>query len=529
VIADVIQALPSKGNGSALTELGKIKIGGLGDSRQKAGGGTFRMPRKDDHFTITGTRRNPAGDLEPDHSLMESLVAQGYGDRDGKLRQIPVRVLSDDLENILQTSLVWYGGRTVGARSDGRTVTWFCDPSLDGGSFGKRYLQPETSDWEPAMLEWIDPRGNKLFKPHTVFNCVIAAQDARWGGVYKFRTTSQVTLRQLYGSLLHITQLTGGVLVGMPLMLVVRPITVSPEGQATTVHVVHCELRGPDLKQIQQQALEQARFKLEFKEQLHRAQLQYQRLLIAPGTEPEEEAGEIADEFAPEAEPDVAPVAPAPAHYGLLDDAPPEGGNPEDFHGEDFQSADPSPAAPAPGPVAPAQPAVVVEPPPEPTPAKAPVRSRPPRAAKPVDPPASPPAPVEEHAGTLDVENLDQVVADVPKTTAVVEPDAAPPALEDEPAPGDVPALAQVVAGIDLHDLCQVKAKLQLYARRRKVADDVFEAGFKKLRVNITDFLDARRTRHVAPRRQVLYAAAAGNIDWESGKIIGVAEPVTKE
>ena len=40
-----------------LPELGKIKIGGLGQERQARSGGTYRQPVKDDHFTIKNLHR----------------------------------------------------------------------------------------------------------------------------------------------------------------------------------------------------------------------------------------------------------------------------------------------------------------------------------------------------------------------------------------------------------------------------------------------------------------------------------------
>ena len=49
--------------------------------------------------------------------------------------------------------------------------------------------------------------------------------------VYKFRTTSRISASQLVGSLVQLQQLTGGVLRGLPLQLVVRPIRVTPDGK----------------------------------------------------------------------------------------------------------------------------------------------------------------------------------------------------------------------------------------------------------------------------------------------------------
>src|SRR5579885_1550416 len=110
-----------------LTELGKIKIGGLGEVRRTQEGREWRLPRKDSFFTVTTLQRTDKGDLAVDRALMDELVA-AYGDTDGKLRQLPIVVLSDDPEEILQASWCWYAGKRCYARSDGRTVVWFGDP-----------------------------------------------------------------------------------------------------------------------------------------------------------------------------------------------------------------------------------------------------------------------------------------------------------------------------------------------------------------------------------------------------------------
>lgn len=319
-IADILDNISTNGGGPSICELGKIKIGGKKkEIRATTTGSTWRAPEKYDHFVITTMNRDAAGDLVVDRALMDQLAAK-YGDADKRLRQIPIRLLSDDIDDVIQSSFVWYGGKSIGARSDGKTVTWFNSPNIE--DFGTRYREPITSPWSQD-LNWKDKKGNPLFKVHTNFNCVIAAEEARWGGVYKFRTTSIISLRQLHGSIVHIAQLTGGILVGMPLMMVVRPMQVSPNGTATTVHVVHIELRGGDLMDLQERALSQAKFRVTFANQIQSTSRQYKKLLALPGYESHEEAKDIQEEFAPE-EAELQTM-PSSAPYGILDgaDAPP--------------------------------------------------------------------------------------------------------------------------------------------------------------------------------------------------------------
>jgi hypothetical protein len=245
-----------------------------------------------------------------DDTLMKKLLQQ-YGDKDQKLRQLPIRVMSNDLDDIIQSAWCWYGGKTCGARSDGKKIVWYMDPKTRTA-----YEKPEETDWQTGDEKvWKDVKGNPLFKLHSVFNCVVAAEDARWGGVYKLRTTSLVTFKQLYASLTHIHQLTGGILIGMPLMLVVRPIQVAPDGKPTTVYVVHCELRGTELRQIQQQAMQQQAWMIENKQKMLTMQAQYQKMLVAPGQEGSHEAGAIAEEFQPES----IEIEAAPDKFDIID------------------------------------------------------------------------------------------------------------------------------------------------------------------------------------------------------------------
>jgi hypothetical protein len=284
----------SKQGGLTRCELGKIKIGGLGEKRPtRDGKSTWRLPRKDDFFTVTGVARNKEGDLVPDNALMAELI-KDHGDPDGKLRQMPIRLLSDDIDKVLQARFCWYGKRSCGAWSDGERVTWKYDPQTM-----QPINPPRVEDWRPEMADMTDKAGNVLFKLHASFSCTIHSRAGRWGGVYLFRTTSVISFRQLYASLLEISDKTGGILVGMPLFLVVRPMLVTPDGKPTNVYVCHTELRGKDLQELQRLAVAQSEFRVTFKSNLMDIERRYQRLLVAPGEEPDEEASEIAEEFAP--------------------------------------------------------------------------------------------------------------------------------------------------------------------------------------------------------------------------------------
>ena len=283
-----------KGLTPRIAELGKIKIGGKSDRvRTTKSGGEWRAPEKYDHFLVTTLARNESDQLVPDDRLMTSLI-QECGDQDGKLRQIPIYLLSDNIDEVLLSRYVLYRGRKRIAYCDGEQSTWF------HGKGDTPLPQPKTlpCDGEHEKPGW---------KVHTALSCVIASGSARFGGVYRFRTTSVISTEQLYGGLLHIQSLTGGVLTGIPMHLIVRPMQVAPEGKATTVYVCHIELHGSDLGEIQQKALRAAEYKAQHQRQIRAAQRQYAALLTAPGDgESEAEQADIWEEYHPPMDSDVA-------------------------------------------------------------------------------------------------------------------------------------------------------------------------------------------------------------------------------
>jgi hypothetical protein len=274
-----------KGITPRLAELGKIRIGKKdAQVRQTKSGGTWRAPEKLDHFLITGCGRDAKGDLKVDQRLMDRLVRE-YGDEDGKLRQLPISLLSDDVDEVITASYCRYDGRSLTAHCDGETCTWLRDKN--GNAINKQI--PCSGEHE-----------QKPWKLHATLACVIASGEASWGGVYKFRTTSRITVDQLYGSLLHLQSLTSGILQGVPLRLVVRPVEVSPEGKATTVYVVHIELRGADLSAVQQQVIQLAQVRIQNERQLRSVRSEYLKLLKAPGVDEDElEQADVAEEFDP--------------------------------------------------------------------------------------------------------------------------------------------------------------------------------------------------------------------------------------
>lgn len=296
-----------------VVELGKIKIGSLGEERTSRAGGKWRMPQKLDHFVVVGLNRDEKGDLKADTRLMEDLAADGFADPDGKLRRLPIAVLSNDLDDIMQSAFVCYQGKRLLARSDGVTLWKY------GDGKDKWFAVPEEHQWTEQHLLAKDSKGNQFFKAHTTFNCTIVSRQAHFGGVYKLRTTSRITAGQLAGSLISLRGITGGILRGLPLQLVIRPMQVAPKGQPSTIYVVHCELLADDFMAIQRLALERAQLEVSNRKALEAAKQEYRALLREPGErETSLEEAEVAQEFHPDAEPEAAPPEDDPLLATLL-------------------------------------------------------------------------------------------------------------------------------------------------------------------------------------------------------------------
>lgn len=281
-------------------ELGKIKIGSKGPEITSARGTTFRPPVKLDHFLVTGMDRDDAGDLRPDANLMRTLAA-AQGIKPEEIRELPIALLDDEIENVFPTAYVAYVGKTRLAQSDGEMIIWFCDPKT-GEALPEPRVVPNRNEYVQTATTGSGDRAVRVFKPHGVLSCVIAAGASRFGGVYKFRTASMISIEQIYSGLMTIKNLTGGFLRNVPLRLVLRPVQVAPLGRPIKVHVVHVEMRGADLTDIQRQVLEVKRMEIANTRDLAEVQRSYIALLSAPGAAEEtpEEQADMNAEFAPE-------------------------------------------------------------------------------------------------------------------------------------------------------------------------------------------------------------------------------------
>lgn len=290
----------------SLAEGGKIKIGGLAQKVNQGTNGGWRAPVKYDHFLITKTSRTQRqdgvrGDLEMDAAIMAALAE--YQDADKKLRRIPIVLHSDEIDEVFPTAYACYTGTKLHCRGDGReALRWTIDQGQRVG--------------DPVKLKcpcpYLNAQRGPICKPHGTLHCGIIVDGLPVAGsVYKWRTTSIISIRQMIGSLEQIKALCGS-LRGIPLQLRVLPVPVTPksaDGRTITVYVCHVELRASDVLAVQERALEmkERRIKLGLNDN------GYYRLVQRPGIgETPEEEREIQEEFHQASPEDAAEVEAQP-------------------------------------------------------------------------------------------------------------------------------------------------------------------------------------------------------------------------
>jgi hypothetical protein len=262
-----------KGLTPQLCECGKIKIGKKGSMITSQHGNNFRPPEKIDHFLITTTAKDKNGDFVPDTEIMDEI-----GDNCTKLN---VTVMYDKPELIFPTSYARYDSAVCQCRGDGNNAR-----DAKTGTLIK--CNPETCKFA------ID----KKCKPNGILS-VILEDSPRVGGVYKFRTTSWNSIRNITSSLEFIRSLTGGYLAGLPLVLTMQPKTTVIPGtkKTTTIYMVNIEYRGT-LTEMREHTIRIATQKATMMDEI--ARIEDAALLQITAPESAEECTDVQEEFYPE-------------------------------------------------------------------------------------------------------------------------------------------------------------------------------------------------------------------------------------
>jgi len=215
-----------------LTELGKIKIGRKGNMKTSSGGKEFQPPQKLDHFVVTTLERDETGNFIKDEEIHKML-----GD---KPTRIPILLVFDDITLNFQSRYACFKGRTA-----------FCSGD------GEHAIKQDTPELIPCPCPLADPQSDTKTpcKMHGILSVMIQGAE-KFGGVWKFRTTSYNSIQGITSSLCAIQRMVGGPIAGLPLELVLSNKTaITPKtGEATKIQIVSVEYPG-SMEQLREQGI----------------------------------------------------------------------------------------------------------------------------------------------------------------------------------------------------------------------------------------------------------------------------------
>jgi hypothetical protein len=271
-----------------MAEIGKIKIGGKSEKEYVSKSGRkYHAPIKFDHFIITTTQRDKAGNL----IINEKETAKIKNNP----RELRIRLPFDSIDKNFFTEYQMYGGKKCLCRGDGEYATRIA--TKDGivnalietiietteypdGQFVFKTKEIEVKSGDSFKII-CDPKNCKLFQEGKCKVCGILSAfltDSKdIGGVYKFRTHSINSVSSISAALKYFSDNTGGILQGLPLKMIMLKKTTEEHGDIDYVTIIidsetimglrtlaltEKESRaklGVDVKQIESQA-EQAGF-----------------------------------------------------------------------------------------------------------------------------------------------------------------------------------------------------------------------------------------------------------------------------
>ncbi len=177
----------------SLFEQGKIKIGKKGAKKRSGKGTEYREAVKLDYFIITTLERDSQDNFIVDAAAMEGL--------ENEPKRLPIELLFDDIELNFPTCYAMYSQKDgLLCRGDGETAITAKQKNI--------VCNPDTCPHAQ----------NKTCKPSGILSCRLPHLKTL-GGVYKFRTHSWNSIKNILASLQYLATLTGGILAGLPLEL----------------------------------------------------------------------------------------------------------------------------------------------------------------------------------------------------------------------------------------------------------------------------------------------------------------------
>lgn len=255
---------------------GYAKLGGKeSKERTSKSGNKWRAPIKFPEFRMVKMQRDETDNYVLDAALQWKLKAWNATEderaafeaastpkekadtvRHVLVREIPIRLPSDDIDECLETDYVHYRGTVLHRKCDGESCRVWDVRKTDQGYRRVTNRVKEVVCVCPKYSDTgiVDPHGGKgeICSPSARLSFFVAIDDqgndvrkiaATLGACYQFRTKGWNSIRKLHGSLVGIKAMVGK-LTGVPLVLVASEVTTKDaKGHTRRFLAAHVECR----------------------------------------------------------------------------------------------------------------------------------------------------------------------------------------------------------------------------------------------------------------------------------------------
>ena len=257
-----------------LAEIGKIKIGGKGEKKVRG----FLLPEKWDHFEIATLLKDEEGRLMMDVEMNARI---------GKdCKALDIELCYD---NPVMNMPTFYA-----LLSEGRIAC------MGNGHIATKTKEDDSKEEVVCNPRKCNAYKNKKCKLHGRLS-VILSESNRLGGVYVFRTTGFNSIRNIMSSMGFLRGITGGVLGGIPLRMILLPMTVKPHEveHNVKIYAVNLEYAGSP-SEIKQAAADEIQRRMVLGVDMHQTEKVDKELLKTHVIEEVEEEAEAEDFLVPE-------------------------------------------------------------------------------------------------------------------------------------------------------------------------------------------------------------------------------------
>lgn len=220
-----------KGIFKRFAEVGKIKIGGKGETRKSKEGKNYQLPVRYEHFVITTTEKGKDGNFVINQEVMKKVGSEP--------KEISIRLPFDEIDLNFFTSFQYYQGNKCICRGDGETAKRISK----NGAETKVSCSPDTCEFLQS----------EKCKVSGILSCHLPAT-MEIGGIYRFRTHSWNSVSSILAALEYFAENTNGVLQGLPLKLKLLKKATQEHGN---VNIVTLVLDGIELMKMRELAYDE--------------------------------------------------------------------------------------------------------------------------------------------------------------------------------------------------------------------------------------------------------------------------------